>query len=108
MEPDNSTDVVPGGNDAVRGEVSAKIGEVISLNIAITDTSADTVKVQVFAVPLHGLDHPPNVTPASGVSVSVTDVPFTKKAEQTVGHDMPAGDEETEPVPVPLVVIERV
>src|SRR5437588_628521 len=61
------------------------------------------VKVQV-EVPLQLPPvQPVKVEPASAVAVSVTDVPLAKPAAQVAPQLMPEGEEETVPVPVPVL-----
>ena len=73
----------------------------------MTVVAAETVTVQVSAVPLQPPPvQPPKVTPALGLAVSVTLVPASKVAGQdllpvpelAVVQDRPAGAEVTEPV----------
>ena len=58
-------------------------------------------------VPVHAPDQPVNVELTSGVAVKLIDVPELYVPEQVVPHEMPAGVDETVPVPVPDFVTER-
>lgn len=107
VKPDNSTDVVPEGNDVVVGEVIVTIGGTISANVAVTDAVAAIVKEQA-PLPEQAPDQLVKVEPELGVSESVTRAPLVNDAEQIVGHAMPEGEETTEPAPDPARVAERV
>lgn len=70
------------------------------LKVAVTAVAPVRTTVQV-PVPLHAPDHPPNVEPAVGVAVRVTEVPLLNAKLQTVPQLIPAGLLVTVPVPVP-------
>lgn len=80
---------------------------VFSVNAAFTLAAAviDTVQVPV---PVQAPLQPENVEPADGDTVSVTLVPWVYDAEQVAPQEMPAGDDDTEPLPVPERVTESV
>ena len=71
-------------------------------NVAVQPTAADIVTVPSAqsASPVH----PAKVDVASGVAVSVTDVPTEYGSLQSPGHVIPAGLEVTVPDPVPAIV----
>jgi hypothetical protein len=80
------------------------IGGVVTLNVAVTSSSAFMVNMQ-FPVPEHPApDQPANVDPELAVPVRVTGVPVLKDAVQVVGQLIPAGPLITVPVPVPVSV----
>jgi hypothetical protein len=79
-------------------------GGVTVANVAVTAAAASSVKTH-DDVPLHAPDQPVNVWPLFGVAVSVIEVPALNEAEQVPGHEMPAGDEVT--LPLPLTETER-
>jgi len=81
-------------------------GPVARLNAAVTAWVELTATVQL-PVPEQAPDHPANVEPVFGVAVSVTAVPAAK-LRQPEPHEVPAGEELTEPLPVPDVVMVRV
>jgi hypothetical protein len=60
------------------------------------------VTVQV-PVPLQSPLHPVKILPLSDVAVKVTDVPRSYVALHVTPHTMPAGNEVTLPLPVPLL-----
>ena len=55
-------------------------------------------------VPEQAPDHPVKVEPAAGVAVSVTVVPLAMPAEQVTPQEIPAGEDVTDPLPVPARV----
>ena len=71
-------------------------------NVAVQPTAADIVTVPLAqsASPVQ----PAKVDVASGVAVSVTDVPTEYGSLQSPGHVIPAGLEVTVPDPVPAIV----
>jgi hypothetical protein len=76
------------------------------LNAADTDLLAFMVKVQVVDVPAKAQSPPQPVKtdPVSGVAVRVTEEPFAKLALHVAPQSIPAGLEETIPVPLPVLV----
>lgn len=80
---------------------------VCKLNIAVTDLAASIVTEQV-PVPEQAPLHPAKRELADGVAVNVTEAPALKEAEQAAPQLIPAGEEVTVPVPVPVLAIERV
>ncbi len=74
----------------------------VAVNVAVTVVAALIVSTQV-PVPVQPPPvQPPKVEPAVGAAVNVTLVPVLNDAAQVAPHAMPAGDEVTVPVPVPL------
>jgi hypothetical protein len=55
-------------------------------------------------VPEHAPDHPEKLEPAAGVAVSVTLVPLVNPAAHVEGHEIPAGVEDTVPLPSTVTV----
>jgi hypothetical protein len=76
----------------------------LDVNVAVTDAEALSAMVHV-AVPLQPPDHPPNVEPALGAAVSVTEVPVAKVALQVEPQLIPAGLLLIIPAPLPALVI---
>ena len=76
------------------------------LNVAVTDRACVIDTVQA-AVPVQAPLQPANVDPLAAAGVSVTEEPLLKLAVQVEPQLMPAGDEVTVPVPVPLFVTAR-
>lgn len=74
-------------------------------NVAVTLLPAVIVTVQVL-VPEQAPDQPEKLSPADGVAVSVTIVPYENVVEQVPGQEMPAGELVT--VPLPLTLTESV
>ena len=72
-----------------------------SVKVAVTDLAASIV-TRHAPVPEHAPDHPVKLEVAAGVAVSVTTVPVSNEAEQVAPQLIPAGELETEPVPLPL------
>src|SRR5512138_837087 len=62
---------------------------------AVTSVSESTSMLQPCSPEHPPPDHPANVELASGVAVSVTEVPPSKTAEHVLPQSMPAGDDET-------------
>ena len=54
-------------------------------------------------VPLHAPVQPAKIEPARGVGVRVTSVPSANEALQVEPHEIPAGELDTEPAPVPFL-----
>ena len=77
--------------------LSAKL---CSVNVAVTLRAAviDTVHAPR---PVQSPDQPVNDEPASGDAVSVTVAPWANVSLQMKPQAIPAGDDETEPLPVP-------
>jgi len=87
--------------------VRVTAGLLLELKVAVTDSAADMVTLQL-PVPEQAPLQPANVDPAPAVSVRVTTVPLLKLALQVLGQLMPLGLLLTEPVPVPATETERV
>jgi len=81
--------------DGVTESIAAKVADTDWLSIIVTTQDP---------VPEQAPDHPENVEPVAGVSMSVTGVPAGKFAEQVVAQFIPVGEEVTVPVPVPALV----
>ena len=58
-------------------------------------------------VPVQAPRQPPKVEPAVGEAVSVTSVPGATDALQELPQSMPAGDDVTDPDPLPIRVTPR-
>jgi hypothetical protein len=93
---------IPGGafvtNDTVNGNVMTVV-----LNVAVTDTGAFIVTVQLL-VPVQAPLQPANVEPELGAAVSVTCDPLLKFAVQPLPQLIPDGLLVTVPAPVPAFV----
>jgi hypothetical protein len=74
------------------------------LNVAVTLRAAVIDNAQ-FPVPLQSPLHPANVEPLAAVALSVTDVPFAKFVVHVLPQLIPAGEDVTVPVPVPIFVM---
>ena len=79
---------------------------VLILKVAVTFCAEFIVTVHV-PVPEHAPDQPVNVELASAVAVSVTEAPEAYDAEQVEPQLIPAGEDATEPVPVPVLFTVR-
>lgn len=80
---------------------------VVGLNVADTDCAAVIVTVQT-PTPEHPAPlQPANVLPLFAVAVSVTCDPVVKLPAQVLGHNIPAGLLDTDPLPVPAVVTDN-
>ena len=76
--------------------------------MAVTAVGAFTDIAQT-PVPVHPPpDQPVNTEPEVALAVSVTDVPELYKTEQVAPQSIPAGDDATVPVPVPVLLMVRV
>jgi len=102
--------LMPAGDDVtvpvpvpVRLTVSADVGTVV--NAASTVVSAESVNVHVgLVVHAPALFQLVKVEPAAGVAVRVT-LPCGREAVHVAPQLMPAGDEVTEPVPLPVLLV---
>ena len=74
----------------------------VAVTVVAAVTVAEQVPVPVQPPPLQ----PVNVEPVAGVAVRVTEVPWPTDSLQSTPQLMPAGDDVTEPTPVPAVVTE--
>ena len=87
--------------------MSIKVGKAGSgpMKVAVAACAALSVKLQVGFVPLleQSPVQPLNVV-AAGVSVSVTEVAGAKLATHVTGHEIPAGDDVTVPLPETVTV----
>jgi hypothetical protein len=79
----------------------------VVLKVAVTARAAVMVTEQV-PVPLHAPPQPPKLEPAAAEALSVTCVPWARASVQSEPHEMPAGELDTVPVPVPFLVTESV
>ncbi len=77
-----------------------------ALEVAPTERAALIVTVQA-PVPVQALLQPPKVDPDAGVALRVT-APEAYDCEQSVPQLIPAGEEETVPLPVPALLTVRV
>ena len=77
----------------------AAIVKLFGLKVAVTVTLAFMVRVQVEEFPVHPPDQPAKLELLSGAAVKVTPVPWLKT--------LLAGSVETEPLPVPDLLMER-
>jgi hypothetical protein len=82
------------------GFVDGAFGDAEGMNAAVTLRAALIATTQL-PVPLHAPPQPPNIDPACGVAVSITDAPEAKLSPQVLPHEMPAGTDVTVPVPDP-------
>jgi hypothetical protein len=73
-----------------------------SVNVAVTDC-AEFIDTAHEPVPLHAPPQPVNVDPLAALAVRLTDDPVANDAEQVLPQEMPAGADETVPLPVPPV-----
>src|SRR5947208_12076322 len=92
-----------------RAQLSPPFGEVTVIETAAAEKSAPTlwsafIVTWQLPVPEQAPDHPLNVTPAAGEAVSVTGAPTAKAAEHVPGQLMPAGEDVTVPLPVPVLL----
>ncbi len=71
------------------------------VNVAVTFFAASISTVHA-PVPVHAPDQPANTEPASATAVSVTTVPPAKFAPHAEPQKIPAGTDDTTPVPVPF------
>lgn len=69
----------------------------VVLNAEVTDT------VQVVLDPVHAPLHPVKLEPDTGAAVKVTLVPWLNGDEHVLPQLMPAGEDVTEPEPVPAL-----
>jgi hypothetical protein len=74
---------------------------VVELNVAVTDFAAFTEIVHVEELPLQAPDHPANLEPDLGVSISLTDVPLLSFALHAVPQLMAEGLLVIVPAPAP-------
>jgi hypothetical protein len=74
--------------------------------LAVTLRDADIVTVQA-PVPEQSPPQPEKVDPAPGEAVSATTVPLANEAEHVDPQLIPAGEDDTEPLPVPLRLTAR-
>ena len=72
------------------------------VNVAVTAFAASIVTMH-DPVPVHAPLQPANVEAPSGVAVNVTTVPVSNDALQVAPHVIPAGEEVTDPPPVPVL-----
>jgi len=79
---------------------------VCGMKLAVTDLAASIVTEQV-PVPVQAPLHPVKVELAAGAAVNVTEVPLLKLNEQVPPQLIPAGEEVTVPVPLPVFATER-
>lgn len=78
---------------------------VVALKVALTDLAASIATVQGTAVPVQAPLQPANANPAEAVGVRATEVPLSYCAEQLPEQLLiPAGFDETVPVPVVFTV----
>jgi hypothetical protein len=77
-----------------------------TVKFAPTVVAARRITVHGFVEPHDGL-HPLNTLPVAGVAESTTVMPAGKLAVHVLGQSMPAGDDDTRPVPVPPRVAVR-
>ena len=78
-------------------------GAAEEVNVAVTDAAAFRDTVQEADVPPQAPDHPTNLAPDVGVSVSLTDVPLGKLALQVNPQLMPVRLLLIVPAPVPAL-----
>jgi hypothetical protein len=83
--------------------VTAKVCATGS-KLAVTWRAASIVTLQVLELPEQSPDQPLKAEPGAAVAVRVTSVPSAKPAEQSEPQSIPAGLEETEPLPAPASV----
>jgi len=98
----SGVDVVSVGSVVVVGVAGAKLA------VTAAFAASDTTHVLAAAAALHAPLQPANDEPLLGVAVSVTDVPISQSAEQTVPHAIPSGVLDTVPVPAPASMTESV
>jgi hypothetical protein len=77
---------------------------VCALNMALQVVRERTITVVDVVVPLQSPLQPAKVDPASAVAVRLIDVPLLYREVQSLPQLIPAGDDVTLPVPLPLLV----
>lgn len=75
----------------------------LAVNLALTDSGAFTVTLQVLFLPLQAPDQPEKVDPLAAFAVKVTDVPCGNPCEHVRPQLIPAGALLTRPEPLPLL-----
>ena len=85
------------------GFVTTVTGNVCTLNVAVTDSAAFIVTMQL-PTPVHAPLHPANVDPEFATCVNVTACPPLKSAVHVLGHKIPDGVLVTVPPPDPAGV----
>ena len=85
--------------------LSANVEDTAVLKVAVTDFAAFTVTVQVKVVPVQAPPQAAKLEPPLADAVNVRLEPPLKVAVQVAPQSIPAGLLETEPVPVPFLVM---
>ena len=87
--------------------VTAYFGGGVGLNVAVTDWLAFMLTLHV-PVPEQAPLHPLKTWPVLGVAAKLIDAPNAAVIEHVAPQEMPAGELDTDPVPVPASATERV
>src|SRR5690242_6551906 len=97
---------MPAGDDVtlpIPLPLTTTVSVRLARNVAVTARSPPSATVH-GAVPLQPPpSQPPKIELASGVAVSVTDVPTGYASKQSAPQSMPAGADVTVPPPLPAV-----
>jgi hypothetical protein len=97
--PDGVLVIVP----LTGGSVNTVTSNVCTLNVAVTDSAAFIVTMQL-PTPVQAPLQPANVNPAFATCVNVTVCPPLKSARHVLGHNIPDGVLVTVPLPVPALI----
>jgi len=79
------------------------VGGVASENVAVT-LFMPSIVMKHEPVPEHAPDQPEKREPDDGEAVRVIDEPVIRVSTQSVPQEMPEGDDDTVPCPVPIFV----
>lgn len=71
----------------------------VKIAVARPKTTFLYTQIRVTVMPQALSVQPANHQPSSGIAVSLTSEPIVNKAEQVAPHEIPAGDDTTEPFP---------